>query len=337
MSSKNHPVKIHDIQEAAGVLKGHIHKTDLALSQHISRLAGCPIYLKYENCQRTGSFKIRGGLNKLSHLSEKEKSKGIVASSAGNHAQGVAWAANIFSVPSYIVMPQTTPLVKINATKGYGANVILKGQIYDEAYTHAKHLVQKKGYLFVHPYEDPLIIAGQGTIGLEIVERLEDISCVIVPVGGGGLASGIALAVKSLKPKCRVIGVQTTSAPSMTETFQKKQIQVIHPCASSLADGVSVKTPSEIIYKNYLSRLLDDIVTVNEEEVTQALLFLLERAKTLVEGSGALTVAAVIYRKLSLKGKTAVILSGGNIDLSLLAKLIQFQPISLKLSKPSSK
>ncbi len=337
MNLKNHPVQIHDIQEALGVLKGHIHKTDLTLSQHISHLAGCPIYLKHENAQRTGSFKIRGALNKLSTLSEKEKSKGIIASSAGNHAQGVAWAANIFSIPSHIVMPQTTALVKINATKGYGANVILEGQIYDEAYTHAQSLVQQKGYLFVHPYEDPLIIAGQGTVGLEIVECLEDVSSVIVPVGGGGLASGIAVAIKSLKPKCRVIGVQMVSAPSMTETFQKKQIQVIHPCSSSLADGVSVKTPSEIVYKNYLSRLLDDIVTVNEDEVTQALLFLLERNKTLVEGSGALTVAAVIYRNLSLKGKTVAILSGGNIDLSLLAKLIQFQPISLKLSKPPLK
>ena len=337
MNLKKHPIQIHNIQEAMKVLKGHIHTTDLALSQHISKLAGCPIYLKYENCQRTGSFKIRGGLNKLSALSEKEKSKGIIASSAGNHAQGVAWAANVFSVPSHIVMPQTTPLVKVNATKGYGANVILKGQIYDEAYTHAQDLVQQKGYLFVHPYEDPLIIAGQGTIGLEIAKYLEDVSCVVIPVGGGGLASGIAVAIKALKPKCRVIGVQTVSAPSMTETFQKKQIQVIHPCSSSLADGVSVKTPSEIIYKNYLSRLLDDMVTVNEDEVTQALLFLLERTKTLVEGSGALTVAAVIYRNLSLKGKTVTLLSGGNIDLSLLAKLIQFQPVSLKLSKSPAK
>ena len=337
MSFREHPIQIHNIQEAMGVLKGRIHKTDLALSQHISRLAGCPVYLKHENCQRTGSFKVRGALNKLSTFSDKEKSKGIIASSAGNHAQGVAWAAHIFSVPSYIVMPQTTPLVKVNATKGYGANVILKGQIYDEAYTHAQDLAEKKGYLFVHPYEDPLIIAGQGTIGLEIMEHLDDVSNVIVPVGGGGLGSGIAVAIKSLKPKCRMIGVQTVSAPSMTETFQKKQIQVIHPCSSSLADGVSVKTPSEIIYKNYLSHLLDDMVTVNEDEVTQALLFLLERAKTLVEGSGALTVASVVYRKLSLKGKTVVILSGGNIDLSLLAKLIQFQPISLKLSKSPSK
>ena len=333
MSLKKHPIHIQDIQKAMGVLKGHIHKTELSLSQHISRLAGCPIYLKHENCQRTGSFKIRGALNKLSTLSEKEKSKGIVASSAGNHAQGVAWAANIFSVPSYIVMPQTTPLVKVNATKGYGANVILKGDIYDEAYVYAQKLIQEKGYLFVHPYEDPLIIAGQGTIGLEIIECLEDVSCVIIPVGGGGLASGIATAIKTLKPKCRVIGVQAASAPSMTETFQKKQIQIIHPCATSLTDGVSMKTPSELIYKNYLSHLLDDMVVVNDEQISQALLFLLERTKTLVEGSGALTVAAVTYKNLSLTGKTVAILSGGNIDLSLLAKLIKFQPTSLKLSK----
>ena len=316
-------VQLSDIQKAMKVLKGHIHTTDLALSGHISRLAGCSIYLKYENCQRTGSFKIRGALNKISALSAQEKVKGIVASSAGNHAQGVAWAANIFSVPSHIVMPQTTPSVKINATRGYGADVILKGQIYDEAYKHAQDLVREKGYIFVHPYEDPLIIAGQGTIGLEIIKDLTDISCVVVPVGGGGLASGIAVAVKNLRPKCRVIGVQAASAPSMTKTFEKKAIQVIQPCAASLADGVSMKIPSEMIYKNYLSCLLDDMVIVNDEEITQALLFLLERTKTLVEGSGALTVAAVIHKKLSLKDKTAVILSGGNIDLSLLANLIQ--------------
>lgn len=333
MSLKKHPIQIQDIQKAMRVLKGHIHTTDLALSQHISKRAGCPIYLKYENYQRTGSFKIRGALNKISTLSEKEKSKGIIASSAGNHAQGVAWAANIFSVPSYIVMPQNTQTVKVNATKGYGANVILKGQIYDEAYAHAQDLVQQKGYIFVHPYEDPLIIAGQGTIGLELIERLPDVSCVLIPVGGGGLASGIATAIKALQPKCRIIGVQIASAPSMTETFQKKQIQIIHPCSGSLADGVSLKTPSEIIYKNYLSSLLDDMVTVNEEEVTQALLLLLERTKTLVEGSGALTVAAVIHKNLSLTGKTVALLSGGNIDLSLLAQLIELQPTPLKFPK----
>ena len=221
-------VQISDIQDAMNVLKGRIRTTNLALSGHISRLAGCSVYLKYENCQRTGSFKIRGALNKISALSAQEKVKGIVASSAGNHAQGVAWAANTFSVPSYIVMPQTTPLVKVNATKGYGAHVILKGQIYDEAYKYAQDLVRQKGYVFVHPYEDPLIIAGQGTIGLEIVEDLLDISCVVVPVGGGGLASGIAVAIKTLRPKCRIIGVQATSAPSMTKTFRKKPFKLFN-------------------------------------------------------------------------------------------------------------
>ncbi len=318
-------IQINDIQKAMQVLKGRIQTTEISLSQHLSRWIGHPVYLKHENHQRTGSFKIRGALNKISQLSVQEKSKGIIASSAGNHAQGVALAASIFSVPSYIVMPQTTAAVKISATKGYGANVILKGQIYDEAYQKAQELVREKDYLFVHPYEDPLTIAGQGTIGLEIVESIEDVSCVVVPVGGGGLASGIAVAIKALRPQCRVIGVQAMSAPSMTETFHKKHLQIIPPCFSSLADGVTVKHPSQMIYKDYLSKLLDDMVVVNDQQIMHAILFLLERAKTLVEGSGALTVAAAIHKNLSFKGKTVLILSGGNIDLSLLAALIHKQ------------
>lgn len=333
-------LQINDIYRANEILKGHIHRTDLALSQHISRSVGHSIYLKYENCQRTGSFKIRGALNKVSSLSKAEKAKGVVTSSAGNHAQGVAWATQIFNVPSHIVMPQTAPLVKINATKNYGAHVILDGQIYDDAYAHAQKLAQEKGYVFIHAYEDPLIIAGQGTIGLEILEDLKSVSCVVVPVGGGGLASGIASAIKTLRPQCRVIGVQAASAPSMTETFRKKQIQVIHPSSSSLlalADGVAVKTPSSFIYDNYLSYLLDDMVTVNDDEIIQTILFLLERTKTLVEGAGALTVAAAIHKKIPLQDRSALVLSGGNIDLNLLAHLIERGYKNIKIPKNNEK
>lgn len=321
-------LKIHDVEKARGVLKNHIHRTGLDLSQHLSRHLGCSVYLKYENCQRTGSFKIRGALNKISSLSDEDKSRGIITSSAGNHAQGVALAATSVGVPSHIVMPQTAPIVKVNATKGYGANVILEGQIYDEAYAYAKDLAQQKNYVFVHPYEDPFIIAGQGTIGLEILEDLKEVSCVLVPVGGGGLASGIAFAIKTIRPQCRVIGVQAASASSMTETFKKKSLQVL-PLSSkssltaSLADGVTVKTPSEIIYNYYLSHFLDDMVTVTDEEIMQSILFLLERTKTLAEGAGALTTAAAIYNKAHLTDQSVLILSGGNIDLNLLSLLIQ--------------
>ena len=319
-------IEMNDIYKAGVVLKEHIQTTNLDLSQNLSRQIGCSVYLKYENCQRTGSFKIRGALNKISSLSEGEKSRGIVTSSAGNHAQGVAWAATSVGVTSHVVMPETAPVVKIDATKGYGANVILKGQIYDDACEYGKDLAKQKGYIFIPPYEDTFIIAGQGTIGLEVLDNLPDVSSVLIPVGGGGLASGIAFAVKTLKPKCRVIGVQAESAPSMAETFRKKQIQVIPPSSSALsvlADGVSVKTPSEMIYNRYLSKLLDDLVTVNDDQIMQSILFLLERTKTLVEGAGALTTAAALYKNLSLTDRTVLILSGGNMSLDVLAQLIQ--------------
>ncbi|MGZ3749353.1 MAG: threonine ammonia-lyase [Pseudobdellovibrionaceae bacterium] len=315
-------VTLEDIRKAREILKNISQNTEVDLSNSASKLLGCEVYLKFENTQRTGSFKIRGAYNKIANLTLEEKKRGVVASSAGNHAQGVALSASFAGVSATIVMPENAPLTKINATKGYGANVILKGEIYDDAYEHARFLEKENGFVFVHPYEDPFIIAGQGTIGLELFERLPDLDSVVVPIGGGGLISGISTALKALNPKLKIIGVQSDQAAGMSQLFHN---QSPHPKKriSTIADGIAIKYPSQRIYETFISKNVDEIVTVSDDEIAEAIVFLLERAKALTEGSGAAAMAAVMNKKLKLGKKTCVILSGGNVDLNVISKIIE--------------
>ncbi|MGE0634378.1 MAG: threonine ammonia-lyase [Pseudobdellovibrionaceae bacterium] len=316
-------VSLEDIKKAKQVIAPVIKHTPVDISVSASKLLSSEVFFKYENQQMTGSFKIRGAYNKISNLSAEEKSRGVVASSAGNHAQGVAFSATKQNVKSTIVMPKTAPLIKIAATKDYGADVVLAGEIYDEAYEHARLLEKEKGYVFVHPFEDPHVIAGQGTIGLEIIEELKDLESIVIPIGGGGLISGIATAVKALNPKCKIFGVQSEATPGMEKLFHKQSYQEPKKRVSTIADGIAVKRPSQIMYDNFISKLVDEIVTVSDDEIAEAIVFLMERNKTVAEGSGAAGMAAAMNGKLKLGKKTCILLGGGNIDLNMIAKVIE--------------
>ncbi|MBK9323634.1 MAG: threonine ammonia-lyase [Bdellovibrionaceae bacterium] len=315
-------VSLTDIEKARKVLNEISKKTEMDISVSASKLLGRDIFFKFENTQRTGSFKIRGAYNKMMNLTSDEKKRGVVASSAGNHAQGVALSATLAGVKSTIVMPENAPLTKVNATIGYGANVILKGEIYDDAYEHARALEKEHGYVFVHPYEDAHIIAGQGTIGLEIHEEVSDLDSVVIPIGGGGLISGISTVLKALNPKIKIIGVQSDQASGMSQLFHKQSLDTQKKRISTIADGIAIKTPSKIIYDNFISKNVDEVVTVSDDELAEAMVFLLERAKTLCEGSGAAAMAAAMNRNLKLGKKSCIILSGGNVDLNVIAKII---------------
>ncbi|MBS1971050.1 MAG: threonine ammonia-lyase [Bdellovibrionales bacterium] len=315
-------VTLEDIRKARETLRNISQNTETDYSVSASKMLGCEVFLKFENTQRTGSFKIRGAYNKIINLTPEEKKRGVVASSAGNHAQGVALSAALAGVKATIVMPENAPLTKVNATRGYGAEVILHGEIYDDAYEHARHLEKEKGYVFVHPYEDPYIIAGQGTIGLELHDKLPDLDSVVVPIGGGGLISGISTALKALNPKIRIIGVQSEQAPGMSQLFHH-QTPEDRKRISTIADGIAIKKPSKIVYESFIAKNVDEVVTVSDDELAEAIVFLLERAKTMTEGSGAAAMAAVMNRQLNLGKKTCVILSGGNVDLNVIAKIIE--------------
>jgi threonine dehydratase len=316
-------VDISDIQKAHGLLKPVIKQTDLDLSLSASELYGRNVYLKFENTQRTGSFKIRGAYNKIMNLSIEEKGRGVVASSAGNHAQGVALSSKLAGVRSVIVMPETAPLNKISATRYYGGEVILKGEIYDDAYEYAKELEKKEGYTFVHPYQDPYVIAGQGTIGLEILTQLPDVDSVIVPIGGGGLISGISLAIKTLKPTCKIFGVQSNQTPGMSQLFKHQPAELKSNRITTIADGIAIKRPSPEIYSQFISKYVDDIVTVSDDEIAEAIVYLVERMKTVTEGSGAAGFAGLMNHKLDYGKNVCVLLCGGNIDLNIVAKVIE--------------
>jgi threonine dehydratase len=316
-------VQLADVEKANEVIQGLIKKTELDYSISSSNLIGTKVYLKFENTQLTGSFKIRGASNKIFHLTPEEKKRGVVASSAGNHAQGVALAAARQNVNAKIVMPIKAPLVKVTATKNYGAEVVLFGNFYDEAFEKAKEIEKSEGRVFVHPYDDPYIIAGQGTLGLEILRDLPDVDSILVPIGGGGLISGIATVVKALKPNCKIIGVQAEGAKSIAKSFKEKQISKIPESISTIADGIAVKTISPYIFDNYILKLVDDVITVTEDEIAESIVFLMERAKTVVEGSGAVTLAAAKKLGKSLGKTTCAILSGGNIDMNIIAKVIE--------------
>jgi threonine dehydratase len=315
-------VTIKEIEEAKGRIDGIVKRTSLNKSISTSKLIGSEIYFKYENEQIAGSFKIRGALNKISTLSDQEKKQGVVTSSAGNHAQGVAYSATKCGVPATIVMPEGAPLIKVNATREYGANVILHGQAYDDAYEHARELEKEKAMTFVHAFCDEKIIAGQGTIGLEIYDSLPDLESVVVPIGGGGLISGIAIALKSRNPKIKIYGVQSDIACGMTQLFRHEKPIFTNRRLMTIADGIAMKRPSEEMYETFIKKYVDEIVTVTDDEIAESIFYLIERLKSVTEGSGAASLAAVMQKKLSLGKKSCVILSGGNIDLNIIAKVI---------------
>ncbi len=308
------------IYHAKYVLGSVIRQTDLIHAPKIN--PECEIYLKPENLQVTGSFKVRGACYKISQLSDEEKARGVIACSAGNHAQGVALSATKNGIKSLICLPDGAPISKVEATKNYGADVCLVEGVYDDAYAKALQLRDEKGYTFIHPFDDDNVIAGQGTIGLEIVEDLPDVENVIVPIGGGGLISGVAFAIKSLNPKIKVYGVQASGAPSMFNSIHDNKIECLDN-VSTIADGIAVKEPGENTFK-YVSKYVDDIVTVTDDEISTAILTLIEQHKLIAEGAGAVSVAAALFNKLPIKNqKTVCLVSGGNIDVTILSRVIK--------------
>jgi len=315
-------VTLNQIREARNRIGASIYLSPCPPSQSICEISGQPIYLKLENLQRTGSFKERGALNKILTLSAHDKERGVIAASAGNHAQGVAFHAKGNGVSAKIVMPVMTPLVKVNATRGYGAHVVLHGDGYDEAYEEACRLADTEQLAFVHPFDDPAVIAGQGTIALELLEQVPDLDAVVVPIGGGGLISGIACAIKEIKPAVRVIGVQAARMPSMLEAIKAHKPTTI-PSNPTIADGIAVRRSGERTLQ-LIEKYVDDIVSVEEEEIASGILTLLEREKMLAEGAGAAAVAALLHHKAKLKHKkTVALVCGGNIDVTLLSRIIQ--------------
>ena len=312
-------ITIADVIGAKQALHGVVHKTDLVPSKALSA-EGREVYLKSESLQQTGSFKARGAHVKVAGLSDKERARGVIAGSAGNHAQGVALAARHFDVQATIVMPKGAPLAKVAATRALGAKVVLHGDGYDDAYNRAVALQQETGATYIHPFNDPLVIAGQGTIGLEILEDLPDVDTVVVPVGGGGLIAGIAVAVKAMRPQARIIGVEASDAASMSASLMAGRVMTL-PRADTIADGIAVKTPGAEAFA-ICRELVDEIVTVDDDEIAQTILFLLERCKVVTEGAGAVTVAAIMGGKFHSAGKVAAVLSGGNIDVTVISNII---------------
>ena len=307
------------IYQASFALKTVIRRTDLISAPNIN--PDSHIYLKPENLQITGSFKVRGACFKIAQLTEEEKAKGVVACSAGNHAQGVALAATTHGIKSLICLPDNAPISKIEATKWYGADVCLVEGVYDDAYQKALKLRDEKGYTFVHPFDDEDVIAGQETIGLELLEQLPDLDAVIVPIGGGGLISGVAFAIKHLNPNVKIYGVQASGAPSMLNSIEHNKIERMG-FVRTIADGIAVKEPGEHTFE-YCKKYVDEIVTVNDDEISTAILALIEQHKLIAEGAGAVAVAAAMFNKVPIKGKKAICLvSGGNIDVTILSRVI---------------
>ncbi|WP_294777534.1 threonine ammonia-lyase [uncultured Eubacterium sp.] len=309
------------VYKASTVLKEIIRETDLIAAPKLHQ--GCNVYLKTENLQVTGSFKIRGSYFKISQLTEEEKQKGVIACSAGNHAQGVALAATKNGIKSIICLPDGAPISKVEATKRYGAEVCLVKGVYDDAYNKALELKDEKGLTFIHPFNDPDVIAGQGTIGLEILNQLPNADVVVVPIGGGGLISGIAYTIKQLKPNCKVYGVQAAGAPSMEHSIADGEIETLDT-VNTIADGIAVKTPGSLTY-DICNEYVDGIVTVSDDEIALAILTLLEQQKLIAEGAGAVPVAAVMNGKIpDIDGKNVVcVVSGGNIDVTILSRVIE--------------
>ena len=309
------------VYKASTVLKEVIRETDMISAPKLNK--SCNVYLKTENLQVTGSFKIRGSYFKISQLTDEEKKKGVIACSAGNHAQGVALAATKNGIKSTICLPDGAPISKVEATKRYGAEVCLVKGVYDDAYKKAIELKNEKGLTFIHPFDDPDVIAGQGTIGLEILTQLPSADVVVVPIGGGGLISGIAYTIKKLKPSCKVYGVQAAGAPSMEQSIADGEIETLNG-VNTIADGIAVKTPGNLTY-DLCQKYVDGIVTVTDDEIALAILTLLEQQKLIAEGAGAVPVAAVMNGKIpDIEGKNVVcVVSGGNIDVTILSRVIE--------------
>ncbi len=312
-------VTLDKIYHGAHVLKQVLRPTELIRATRMC--PDCNLYLKNENLQVTGSFKVRGAYYKISQLTDEEKARGVIACSAGNHAQGVALAASMHGIKATICIPDGAPISKVEATKSYGADVVLVKGVYDDAYEKALQMVEETGATFIHPFNDEKVIAGQGSIGLEIIDQLDNVDAVVVPVGGGGLIAGVAFTLKSLNPDIKVYGVQAEGAPSMKASIKDDKIETLNG-VHTIADGIAVKTPGDLTFdicKNYV----DDIVTVSDDEISTAILELIEREKVIAEGAGAASVAAIMFDKLPTKGKNVVALvSGGNIDVTILSRVI---------------
>lgn len=313
-------LKLDNFYKARYELSKVIRQTQVVHAPQVN--PECEVYLKLECLQRTGSFKVRGACYKISQLSDEEKAHGVIACSAGNHAQGVALGATAHGIKSLICLPAGAPISKVEATKGYGADVCLVPGVYDDAYQKAIQLRDEKGYTFVHPFDDENVIAGQGTIGLELMDQVKDMDAVVVPVGGGGLISGVAFALKTLNPNIKVYGVQAAGAASMVHSLQVHKREAL-ASVSTVADGICVKEPGELTY-DICSKYVDDIVTVSEDEICAAILQLLEKEKVVAEGAGATSVAAVMFNKVPVKGKKVVcVVSGGNIDVTILNRVVK--------------
>ena len=315
-------LELMEIERAAERLRSVLHHTELDHSATFSAMTGADIYLKCENRQKTGSFKIRGASNKIAALVERGELSSVVASSAGNHAQGVACAAKKFGIPATIVMPKTAPIAKVQATEGYGAKVVLCGDCYDDAYKGACEICEKEHAVFLHPYNDIEVIACQGTLGLEIMRDLPTVDMIIVPAGGGGLLAGVAACVKQVNPRIKVVGVQAEGADAIVRSFKAKKY-ICSDSVSTIADGIAVKCPGDITVE-LINRYVDELVTVSDTDISEAILLLMERCKQIVEPSGATPVAAALKGKVDVRGKRVVcLLSGGNIDVSFIQSIIE--------------
>ncbi len=316
-------VTLADIYEAQQVLKNELTVTPLLPELRLSQLLGARVTLKAESLQRAGSFKIRGAYNKINHMSDVERKRGVIAASAGNHAQGVALAASLYGVPATIVMPEFAPLTKVVNTRSYGAEVVLHGASYDDASAKAHELMAERGMTYVHAFDDPLVIAGQGTIGLEILAALPELTTMVVPIGGGGLISGIAIAMKALKPTVKIIGVQSAGCSSIKPSLAAGQV-VTASSANTIADGIAVKRPGEITLR-YIRELVDDVVVVTDDEIARGIAHCANSARLVVEGAGAAGVAALLSRKITLNQDdvACTVLCGGNIDANMLARVIE--------------
>ena len=316
-------VDLNKIVQAKRTISCFVNKTPFALSPKMSKTYEAEIYLKNENLQKTGAYKIRGAFNKIAHLSEEEKAKGVICASAGNHAQGVAISAKHFGVRAVIIMPEATPLLKVSGTKALGGEVILKGDNFDEAYAYALEYAKEQGLTFVHPFDDEFVQAGQGTIALEMLEDVADLEYLVVPVGGGGLVSGVASCAKQINPDIKIIAVSAKGAPAMYESFKKKEA-INSKSVRTIADGISVRDTSKITLKTILE-CVNEFVQVDDEEIASAILYLLEEQKIIVEGAGAVGVAALMNAKFNYpkNAKIGIVLSGGNIDVQMLNIIIE--------------
>ena len=315
-------LSLSDVEAARQRLSEAIYASPCAYSETLSRLTGSRCFVKLENLQMTGSFKERGAANKLLTLSEAERIRGVVTASAGNHGLAVAFHSERLGIRSVIVMPEWAPLIKVTSARYHGAEVVLAGTNYDEAYAHARGIQTERRLTFIHPFDDPAVIAGQGTLGLELLEQCPDMDAVVVPVGGGGLISGVALAIKAKTPKVQLIGVQAEEMAAMKASLSAGQ-RIILPAAATIADGIAVREVGERTFE-LARKYVDGVVTVNEEEIANAILLLLEIEKTVVEGAGATTLAALVNKKIALAGKTVVlVLSGGNIDVNVISRIIE--------------